>query len=85
MIGKQIHKVEKMLQQSIGCTMMELIVMCHTTTPSRRIADLRDAGWTITKKKVQGKNYHRFYGKPPKKTVKTHWQPAAAEYLKGKK
>jgi hypothetical protein len=64
---KQINKVEQLLQRPHGCTMMEIVTMCNSTTPSRRIADLKDNGWKITKVKVEGTNYHRFYGQPPKK------------------
>ena len=47
---------------------MEIITACKTTTPSRRISDMRNKGWIITKHKVSGKNYYRFFGDPP--TVK---------------
>jgi len=60
----QLQRLEKLLLK--GCTSMDIIRVWRTTTPSRRIADLRDKGWTITKVKVAGKNYHRFYGKAPK-------------------
>jgi hypothetical protein len=85
--GNQIRKVEQLLQRPEGCTMMELIECCKTTTPSRRIRDLRDKDWIITKHKVEGKNYHRFFGNPPGKApvqkpvqpiaapVKTEWRP----------
>jgi hypothetical protein len=57
--------------------MMDVIKACESTTPSRRIADLRDRGWIITKHKVAGKNYHRFFGNPPRKLAdyipKTVW------------
>jgi len=61
----QLQRLEKLLIK--GCTSMDIIRECRTTTPSRRIADLRDKGWTITKVKVDGKNYHRFFGKAPKR------------------
>lgn len=60
----QLQLLEKLLLK--GCTSMDIIRVCRTTTPSRRIADLRDKGWTITKVKVAGKNYHMFFGKAPK-------------------
>lgn len=75
----QIRKVEKMLQRPQGCTMMELIKECATVSPSRRLSDLRDKGWTITKRKVAGKNYHRFFGKAPKYVPKTVWQKVVKE------
>ena len=61
----QLQRLEKLLLK--GCTSMDIIRVCRTTTPSRRIADLRDQEWDITKVKVPGKNYHMFYGKAPKK------------------
>jgi len=63
----QASKLGKLLQRRQGVTMFEVCIVCGSVTPSRRLSDLRDAGWIITKKKVEGKNYHRFYGKPPKK------------------
>ena len=60
----QLQRLEKLLLK--GCTSMDIIRVCRTTTPSRRIADLRELGWDIDKVKVAGKNYHRFYGKAPK-------------------
>ena len=49
--------------------MYDICIICRSVSPSRRIHDLREKGWTITKKKIDGKNFHRFYGKPPKKPV----------------
>jgi hypothetical protein len=62
----QIAKLAKLLQRKQGCTMYEVCLLCNSTTPTRRLSDLRDLGWSIKKIKIQGKNYHRFYGKPPK-------------------
>ena len=61
----QLQRLEKLLLK--GCTSMDIIRVCRTTTPSRRIADLREKGWDVRKVKVSGKNYHRFYGKAPKR------------------
>jgi hypothetical protein len=69
----QIDKVGQMLMRPGGCTMMEVIKECGTTTPSRRIRDLVEKEWVITKHKVAGKNYHRFFGNPPKKVPHTVW------------
>ena len=66
----QVSKLAKLLQRKQGCTMFEVCLVCSSVTPSRRLSDLRDIGWTITKKKIEGKNYHRFYGKPPKRQEK---------------
>lgn len=65
----QTKEVQRLLSRSRGCTMYDICIICRSVSPSRRIHDLREKGWTITKKKIDGKNFHRFYGKPPKKPV----------------
>ena len=60
----QLQRLEKLLLK--GCTSMDIIKKCGTVSPSRRLSDMRYDGWTITKVKVAGKNYHMFYGKAPK-------------------
>lgn len=62
-----LNKLAKLLQQKQGTTSYEIIVKCGTTTPTRRISDLRELGWDIKKERVPGKSYYRFVGKPPKK------------------
>lgn len=49
-----------------GATCMEMIHHAGTTTPTRRMSDLRELGWEITKTPVEGKNYSRFHGVAPK-------------------
>lgn len=74
----QYDRLAVLLTRPGGCTMLEVSRVCNSTTPSRRVSDMRDRGWIITKHKVEGKNYHRFFGNPPpaKKTKyvpKTVW------------
>jgi hypothetical protein len=38
----------------------------RTVCPHKRMSELKDRGWTITKTKVFGKNYHRYFGQAPK-------------------
>ena len=45
---------------------MEIIQRVGTVCPHKRMSDLKARGWTITKKQVQGKNYHRYFGTAPK-------------------
>ena len=45
---------------------MEIIQRVGTVCPHKRMSDLKARGWTITKKQVQGKNYHRYFGIAPK-------------------
>jgi hypothetical protein len=37
-----------------------------TVCPHRRLTDLKERGWEITKMAVEGKNYNRYFGKAPK-------------------
>lgn len=52
-----------------GCTGMQIIRECGTTSPSKRLSEMRALGWEIDKRKVSGKNYHVFTGKPPKENT----------------
>lgn len=60
----QLQILARLLKR--GVTSMDIIKHCRTTSPSKRISEMRNLGWTITKKKVAGTNYHVFTGKPPK-------------------
>jgi hypothetical protein len=45
---------------------MEIIDAIGTVSPHSRLSDLKRKGWTITKKLVQGKTYHKYFGIAPK-------------------
>jgi len=62
----QLQTLSKLLQRKRGVTSMEIIQSCRTTSPSKRISELRALGWKIEKHKVTGYNYHVFTGKSPK-------------------
>jgi hypothetical protein len=62
----QCETIGKLLQRKRGVTCLEMIEMAFTTTPTRRLSDLREMGWTITKKPVLGQHYFRFFGIAPK-------------------
>lgn len=56
----------KLLSRKCGTTAFEIIVEARTVCPHKRMSDLKERGWTITKKLVKGKNYHRYFGTAPK-------------------
>lgn len=58
--------LSKLLSRKCGTTAMEIIQRVGTVCPHKRMSDLKARGWTITKKQVQGKNYHRYFGIAPK-------------------
>lgn len=56
----------RLLSRKCGTTAMEIIQQAGTVCPHKRMADLKAKGWTITKKQVKGKSYHRYFGTAPK-------------------
>ena len=64
----KIKKLTQLLQRKAGCTSMEIIAVIGTVSPHSRLSDLKRKGWTITKKRVKGKTYHKYFGTPPKGT-----------------
>jgi hypothetical protein len=62
----QIATVERLLKRKKGVTAFEIIMEARTVCPHKRMSELKDRGWTITKTKVFGKNYHRYFGQAPK-------------------
>lgn len=61
----QLAILKTLLKRKQGVTSMEMCDLLPTVTPSRRISDLREQGWIVTKKPVQGTNYFRFFGRAP--------------------
>jgi hypothetical protein len=60
------HQILKMLlSRKSGTTAMEIVVLAGTVCPHKRMSDLKARGWTITKKQVKGKSYHRYFGVAP--------------------
>lgn len=62
----QHQRLAQLLSRKCGTTSMEIVSICKTVSPHRRLTDLKERGWTITKKLVKGKNYHRYFGTAPK-------------------
>lgn len=56
----------RLLSRKCGTTAMEIVAQVGTVSPHRRLSDLKERGWTITKKQVAGKNFHRYFGIAPK-------------------
>lgn len=58
--------LEKLLRRKSGVTSLEIIQHCGTVAPHRRLADLKERGWTIRRESVEGKSYGRYLGEAPK-------------------
>jgi hypothetical protein len=63
-----IKKLTQLLQHKTGATSMEIIDAIGTVSPHSRLSGLKKKRWTITKKLVHGKTYHKYFGKPSKGT-----------------
>ena len=63
----QSTKLSKLLTRKSGVTAFEIIMLVGSVCPHKRMSDLKQIGWTITKKKVSGKTYHKYYGVAPLK------------------
>lgn len=61
----QCDLLAKFLQRKSGVTAMEIMDLVRTVSPHRRLTDMKQRGWTITKQLVPGTNFHRYYGKAP--------------------
>jgi hypothetical protein len=63
----QCARLERLLRRKSGVTSLEIIQHCGTVAPHRRLADLKERGWKITRKQVVGKSYGRYFGVQPAK------------------
>ena len=61
----QCERLAQLLTRKRGATPMEIIEHVGTVCPHRRLYDLKQEGWTLSKKRVVGTNYHRYFGVAP--------------------
>lgn len=57
----KINRLIQLLQRKSGATSMEIVSAIGTVAPHSRMAELKRKGYTITKKPIKGKTYHRYY------------------------
>jgi hypothetical protein len=61
----QRRRLEMLLKRKQGTTSWEIMFVCRTVCPHRRIFDLKQLGWIIHSEKT-GERYLRYRGIPPK-------------------
>lgn len=66
MIPSQRRRLEMLLKRTKGTTSWEIMSVCRTVCPHRRLSDLKEAGWTIKSQTISGQNFRRYWGTPPK-------------------
>jgi len=64
-MNTQYTLLSKILRRKAGVTAMEIMGIVGTVCPHKRMADLKAKGWHITKRKVPGKTYHKYFGVAP--------------------
>lgn len=57
----KINRLIQLLQRKNGATSMEIVAAIGTVSPHSRLSDLKKKGYTILKKPIPGKTYHRYY------------------------
>ena len=62
----QTKRLQMLLKRKSGTTSWEIMFVCRTVCPHRRIADLEKAGWTIHRERIPGCSHLRYRGTPPK-------------------
>ena len=61
----KLDHLKEMLVRKQGITSIQIINEIGTVCPHRRLTDLKEQGWTILTKEIEGKNYLRYHGIPP--------------------
>lgn len=61
----QLEKLEKLLIKKRGTTTVEIAKTLPSVTPSRRLSDMRELGWTITFKLQEDGRTKIYFGQPP--------------------
>jgi hypothetical protein len=57
--------LEKLLRRKSGVTAREIIEKCGTVAPHKRLSELKQRGWRITREQIAGKTYGRYFGQAP--------------------
>ena len=61
----QYARIGQLICRKMGATALELMHATASTCVHKRMSELKECGWTITKKQVSGKTYHRYFGVAP--------------------
>jgi hypothetical protein len=59
----QLERLGKLLQRKRGATSVDICEALPSVCPHKRLADLKQRGWTITKKR--GEKLITYFGRPP--------------------
>lgn len=61
----QHQKLAKLLTRKRGCTSVDIVAVLPSVSPHRRLTDMKQQGWTILKRKGDGRLI-TYFGTAPK-------------------
>lgn len=61
----QYDRLERLLTRKKGATAMDIATEVGSTSPHKRLSELRERGWRIWREQVKGKNYGVYFGVRP--------------------
>lgn len=65
MKASQYDRLAKLLTRKKGATAMEVIEAVGTVCPHKRLSEMKERGWDITRKQAEGKSHGTYYGVAP--------------------
>lgn len=57
--------IARLISRKKGATPFELQLAAGTCSVYRRLTDLKNLGWIVTRCKIAGKTYGRYFGRRP--------------------
>lgn len=61
----QYDAIGRLLARKNGATVAEIVAATCTSSPHRRMYEMRRKGWAIWREAIAGKQYGRYFGKAP--------------------
>jgi hypothetical protein len=65
MKATQYERLERLLTRKKGATAMDIATEVGSTSPHKRLSELKERGWTIWREAVNGKSYGVYRGVKP--------------------
>lgn len=65
----QTDRLAKLLTRKNGVTAWEIAQVVGTVCAHKRLSDLKQRGWRITRQQIEGQRSGRYFGQPPKGAV----------------
>lgn len=62
---KKQEILKRLLTRKRGVTSFEIATLMGTVCPHRRMTDLKEQGWTILRKEIDGQKHGRYFGVAP--------------------